>query len=56
MAEILIETVRIGATLRVTAIDAASGTEVVFQAPAATPRSEIQRLAANKLHYVMTRK
>ncbi len=53
MAEILIETQRIGMALRVTAVDAATGTEVVFQAPAASSREGLQRLAAAKLSYVM---
>lgn len=54
--EIFIETRRIGATLRVTAIDADSGTEVTFQAPASAGREELQRLAAAKLRYVMSKK
>ena len=53
--EILIETRRIGATLRVTAVDAASGTEVTFQAPASVGREQLQRLAASKLRYVMNK-
>jgi len=54
--EIFIETRRIGGTLRVTAIHADSGTEAVFQAPASTGREELQRLAASKLRYVMSKK
>ena len=37
------------------AVDAASGTEVVFQAPATSSRLAIQRLAASKLRYVMSK-
>lgn len=53
--EIIIETQRIGAILRVAAVDVATGTEVVFQAPATATRESIQRLAASKLRYVMTK-
>ncbi len=56
MPEILIETKRIGAVLRVAAIDPVSGIEVVFQAPATTSREALQRLAASKLQYVMAKK
>jgi predicted acylesterase/phospholipase RssA len=45
--EIIIETQRIGAILRVAAVDVATGTEVVFQAPATASRASIERLAAN---------
>jgi hypothetical protein len=51
--EIIIETQRIGAILRVAAVDVATGTEVVFQAPITASRISIQRLAASKLQYVM---
>ena len=51
--EILMETRRIGVFLRVTAIDADSGTEVVFQAPSYSSKVALQRLAATKLRYVM---
>jgi hypothetical protein len=53
--EILMELQRIGATLRVTAVDADSGTEIVFQAPFSTPRSALKKLAADKLRYVMNK-
>jgi hypothetical protein len=39
--------------LRVAAVDVATGTEVVFQAPTTASRASIERLAANKLRYVM---
>ena len=51
-----IETKRIGTILRVTAIDAATGTEVVFQAPAKTSREAIHKLALSKLQYVLNKK
>jgi hypothetical protein len=53
--EIIIETQRIGAALRVAAVDVATGTEVVFQAPISATRASINRLAANKLRYVMNK-
>ena len=54
--EIIIEIQRIGAILRVAAVDVATGTEVVFQAPASASRASIKHLAANKLRYVMTKR
>lgn len=51
--EILMETVQIGNALRVTAIDAATGTEVVFQAPVNSSMITLRRLAVEKLEYVM---
>jgi hypothetical protein len=51
--EIIIETQRIGAILRVAAVDVATGTEVTFQAPISATRASIHRLAADKLRYVM---
>ena len=51
--ELIIEIQRIGAILRVAAVDVATGTEVTFQAPAWASRMSIHRLAANKLRYVL---
>jgi len=51
--EILLEMTTIGNALRVVAIDAETGTEVTFQAPATTSRPTLERLAADKLRYVM---
>jgi hypothetical protein len=51
--EIIIETQRIGAILRVAAVDVATGTEVTFQAPISASRAAIDRLAESKLRYVM---
>jgi hypothetical protein len=53
--EIIIEIQRIGGILRVAAVDVATGTEVTFQAPASATRASIDRLAANKLRYVMNK-
>ena len=51
--EIIIEIQRFGAILRVAAVDVATGTEVVFQAPASASRVAINRHGANMLRYVM---
>jgi hypothetical protein len=56
MAEIYIETKRIGAIMQVIAVDAATGIEVSFQAPAASGKESLHRLAAAKLRYVMSKK
>lgn len=53
--EILIECVQIGTALRVTAIDAETGREVVFQAPASSSRMAIQKLAADKMRFVLNK-
>ena len=53
--EIIIECVQIGLALRVSAVDAATGTEVTFQAPANAAQETIRRLAADKLKYVQER-
>jgi len=53
--EIIVEIQRLGASLRVAAVDVATGTEVVFQAPASASRAAIDRLAASKLRYVMAK-
>ena len=50
--EVIIEYAQYGSTLRVTAVDAETGLEVVFQVPANISMSEIERLAINKLTYV----
>jgi hypothetical protein len=53
--EIIVEIQRIGNILRVDAIDVATATEVTFQAPAWASRASINRLAASKLRYVMSK-
>ncbi len=47
--EVLFEFTRVGAQLRVSAIDPRTGTEVVIVAPANAPRSQIQKVAMAKL-------
>jgi hypothetical protein len=54
--EIIVEIQRIGAILRVAAVDVATGAEVTFQAPARASRTSINRLAADKLRYVMRKR
>ena len=51
--EVLFEHTRIGAIVRVTAIDAATGIEAVIQGPASTNKQELQRVALAKLNYVL---
>ena len=53
---ILLEVVQIGASLKVAAIDEATGTEVSFVAPANTSQADIERLANAKLRYVLAKK
>ena len=47
--EILFEFMQVGVTVRVAAIDAASGIEVIVVAPASTARADLKRLAIQKL-------
>lgn len=47
--EVLFEFRQVGATVRVAAIDAATGTEVTVMGPATASRNDLQRLALNKL-------
>ena len=49
MGDIYVEIVTLESGLRVVAVDAQSGIEVVFAAPANCPRSEIDALARAKL-------
>jgi hypothetical protein len=49
--EIIIETVAVGGSRRVTAIDPSSLVEVVFQVPLTADLADIQRLARQKLAY-----
>lgn len=51
--EIIFEYVRVGNSIRVTAVDAQTGTEVVFQAPTGTPPLGLRKMAVQKLKYVM---
>jgi predicted metal-dependent hydrolase len=51
-SEILLETLRIGASMEVRAVSGGDGLEVSFVVPAATRQADIQRLARQKLAYV----
>jgi hypothetical protein len=48
--EIYFEFVAIGRQVKVSAIDAATGTEVSVMGPATASRADLQRLALQKLH------
>ncbi|MFA6280439.1 MAG: hypothetical protein WC612_06585 [Bdellovibrionales bacterium] len=54
--EVLFEYTQIGAIMKVTAVDAQTGTEVVIQGPASMPQSVLQRTALTKLRYVLDKK
>jgi hypothetical protein len=51
--EIAFEFTQIGASVKVTAIDMRTGKEVSIAASAATPRPVLQRMALQKLEYVL---
>lgn len=48
-SEVLLEFVRIGGQMRVSAIDSATGIEVVIIAPHNAPRAQVQQIALAKL-------
>jgi hypothetical protein len=54
--EVIFEFLRIGAALKVTAIDAASGTEASMVGDPNAGQETLRRLAKQKLDYVMSRK
>ena len=47
------ECTQVGHILRVAVVDVATGTEAIFQAPLNTSRQTLQRIAKDKLNYVM---
>lgn len=51
--EVYIEFKVIGQTVKVTAVDAATGTEVSIQGPATTSQKILQKNALAKLNYVL---
>ncbi|MBV8061327.1 MAG: hypothetical protein JO126_01735 [Alphaproteobacteria bacterium] len=53
---LIIETRIVHGILRVAAVDAETGEEIVFQAPAHTSRQEIDKLAAQKMAYLKGKK
>ncbi len=56
LPEVLIEMRRVGNAIRVIAIDPVSGTEVTMVAPRKANISDIKRIAARKLAYVLGKK
>lgn len=52
---VILEFVRIGPLIRVSAMDPASLTEVVLQGPAAAGEATLRRAALRKLAYVLKR-
>ena len=55
LPEVLFELQRVGKSIRVTAIDPITRTEVIMIAPVKATREEIKRKAANKLAYVLAK-
>jgi hypothetical protein len=53
--EVYFEYIAIGASVKVTAIDAASGREVSIVGPASAARADLERLALNKLTMRLSR-
>lgn len=51
--EVIFEFLRVGAALKITAIDAATGTEVSMVGDPNAGQETLRRLAAQKLAYVM---
>jgi hypothetical protein len=51
--EILVEFVALGNTVKVTAIETASGTEASIVGPANAPQSALKAAALQKLNYVL---
>lgn len=53
MDDILFEYIKVGTSVKVTAIDAATGTEAVIIVPAGLSEKQMQQQAAQKLLYVL---
>ena len=51
--EIYIEYKQVGQTMKVIAVDAATGIEAVIMGPASTAQSALQRVAVNKLQMLL---
>jgi hypothetical protein len=54
--DIIFEFVRVGASVKVTAVDAASGIEAVIVGDPAAGETTLKRLARQKLDYVLARR
>ncbi len=53
LREVIFEFSRVGAQTKVCAVDPATGTEAVAFGPASASQADLERLALNKLLYVM---
>ena len=56
LGEVYIEHQRFGSLVKVSAIHAATATEVSIQGPASASKTELETLAINKLKYVLAKK
>lgn len=56
LPEVLFEFRRVGNSVRVTAIDPITATEITMVAPTKGNQNEIKKIAARKLAYVMAKK
>ncbi len=54
--EVYFELYPVGDSMKVSAVDAATGIEVSIVGPANLPKSELEQVALNKLLYVMKQK
>ena len=54
--EVIFEFVRVGHAVKVSAVDAATGTEVSIVGDPAVGETALKRLAARKLDYVLARR
>jgi len=54
--EVIIEFIPIGGSVKVTAIDVTTGTEVSAIGPASASQAELERIAIRKLDYVMSKR
>ncbi len=54
--EVYFELYPVGDSMKVSAVDGATGTEVSIVGPAKLPQAELERVALNKLNYVMNHK
>jgi hypothetical protein len=54
--ETIFEIIRIGSAVKVTAVDAATGTEAVIVGDPAASESQLKRLARQKLDYVLSKR
>ncbi len=53
--EYLVEFIQVGTSVKVSAIDPASGREVSIVGPATASRHHLTRVAVNKLKYVLSK-